>query len=396
MLTLLGIENIVPDDLPGATKSSFVPFDVETIIAGNPDLVLIMPLGKDAEANKAMLRRFKSDAMWSGLDAVKNNRMLVLPFSVNPNRSTPEKMLQITAETILKSGQKANDGITMKSGKAMTDHMGRKVTIPENPERILALQPSIMESLFCIGITPVGKVEEYKIREEGIALPSVGSHTSVNIEAVYKLQPDVIIGNTRYQSSILESLEATGATVIIVDPESIGEIPLIDIAEYWGEVFDKTENAKEYTGYIREIANELEQEIKEETDIKRVVIIQDGETILAAQKTTSYGSVLSLLGLENIVPDDLPGSKHACLVTFDVETIIQEDPDMIFVIASSNDAEQNKAIINKFKNDSKWQGLTAVKNNKIITLPFKVKMGRSSAEEMLRTTAKAILTACGK
>ena len=291
---------------------------------------------------------------------------------------------------------KANDKTTGKSGKTITDNMGREVTIPENPERILALQASIMESLLCIGIIPVGKVDEYKIREEGIALPSVGSHTSVNIESVYKLQPDVIIGNTRYQSSILESLEATGAAVIIVDPESIGEVPLVDNVEYWGEVFDRTENAQEYTGHIRKTADKLKQKIANETDIKRVVIIQDGDTILAAQKTTSYGSILTLLGLENIVPGDLPGSKDACLVPYDVETIIREDPDMIFVIASSSDPEQNKAIIQKYKKDPKWQGLTAVKNNKIITLPFKVKMGRASTEEMLNTTASTILAACSQ
>lgn len=289
-----------------------------------------------------------------------------------------------------------NDETTLQSGKAIIDHMGREITIHENPKRILALQASIMESLFCIGITPVGKVDEYKIREEGIALPSVGSHTNVNIEAVYELQPDVIIGNTRYQSSILESLEATGATVIMVDPESIGEIPIIDSATYWGEVFDKKEKAKEYIGHIRKTANELMQKIQEETDINRVVILQDGDTILAAQKTTSYGSILSLLGLENIVTDDLPGSKGACLIPFDVEKIIQEDPDMIFVIASSNDVEQNKAIIQRYRNDSKWQGLTAAKNNKIVTLPFKVKMGRSSAENMLITTAETILKANNK
>ncbi|MEG6521411.1 ABC transporter substrate-binding protein [Desulfotomaculum sp. 1211_IL3151] len=301
-----------------------------------------------------------------------------------------------TASSKIGTTNEVNDERPLTAEKTITDHMGRTVTIPENPEKILALQASIMESLFCIGITPVGKIDEYKIREEGIALPSVGSYTNVNIEAVYELHPDVIIGNTRYQSSILESLKATGATVIMVDPESIGEIPLIDSATYWGEVFRKTETAGQYTKYIKNIAGELKQRIKEETAIHRVVILQDGDTILAAQKTTSYGSILSLLGLENIVPDALPGSKDACLIPFDVETIIQEDPDMIFVIASSNDAEQNKAIIQKYKNDLKWQGLTAVKNNKIMTLPFKVKMGRSSAEEMLKTTAETILTVSGK
>ncbi|WP_164522308.1 ABC transporter substrate-binding protein [Halocella sp. SP3-1] len=392
MLTLLGIDNIVPDNLPNAKKSSFVPLNVESILASNPDIVLIMMSGKNTKNNKAILEKFKSDPQWAALDAVKKNRILILPFSVNPNRSTPEDMVQATAKAILKIAQKADAG-TIESEKTIEDHIGRKVTIPENPERFLALQPSIMESLFCIGIKPVGKVDEYKIRKEGIALPSVGSHTNVNIEVVYQLQPDVIIGNTRYQSSILKSLEATGAAVIIVNPESLGERPLIDSVRYWGKVFDRTKNAKEYIEYITKIADKLKQKIERETDIKRVLILQDGDTILAAQKTTSYGSILSLLGLENIVPDDLPGSKNACLVSFDVEKIIQEDPDMIFVIASSNDPEQNKAIIQKFKNDSKWQGLTAVKNNKIVTLPFKVKMGRSSAEEMLRTTAKTILTA---
>jgi iron complex transport system substrate-binding protein len=105
MLSVLGIKNIVPDDLPNAKKASFVAYDIESIITGNPDVVFILTTSNDAEANQAILQKYKADPQWASINAVKNNKIFILPFAVNPNRSTPEVMIKKTAETILSSYQ---------------------------------------------------------------------------------------------------------------------------------------------------------------------------------------------------------------------------------------------------------------------------------------------------
>jgi iron complex transport system substrate-binding protein len=62
-----------------------------------------MAASNDKEQNKALLQKYINDPKWAGLDAVKNGRVMILPFKVNPNRSSRQDMIRITAETILSS-----------------------------------------------------------------------------------------------------------------------------------------------------------------------------------------------------------------------------------------------------------------------------------------------------
>ncbi len=273
----------------------------------------------------------------------------------------------------------------------VTDELGREVTIPENPEKVLALTSAVMQSLFNIDITPVGKVDEYKVTEEGMGLPSVGSASSVNIESVYALQPDLIIASSRFHSGLEEELEKTGAVVYYFDPDKVGDIPVVEVTAYIGKLLGKEDVAEQYVQSVFTVADELKEKIASETDIKTGIVIQEGDTIVAAQNASSYGSMLKLLGIDNIVPDNLPNAKKSSFVPFDVETILASNPDLVFIMTSSKDAEKNKAILKKFKSDSQWAALDAVKKNRLLILPFSVNPNRSTPEKMVKATAEAVL-----
>ena len=87
---------------------------------------------------------------------------------------------------------------------AVKDDLGREVTIPENPQRVLALTSAAMQAVVNSGAMPVGKVEDYRISEKGMALPSVGRADSINIEAVYALKPDLIVASSRFHAALKE------------------------------------------------------------------------------------------------------------------------------------------------------------------------------------------------
>ena len=278
-----------------------------------------------------------------------------------------------------------------KTTNVVTDELGREVTIPENPQKILALTSAAMQALINIDITPVGKVEDYKVTEEGIALPSVGTASNINIEAVYALKPDLIIASSRFHASLVEELEQSGAVVYYFDPDKVGNIPVVEVTAYMGRLLGKEDVAEEHVQAVYDIADELKERIANETTIRTGIVIQDGDTVTAAQNASSFGSMLSLLGIENIVPDDLPNAKTASFVAFDVETILASNPDIVFIMTTSNDPENNKAILEKFKNDPQWAALNAVKNNRFLILPFSVNPNRSTSENMVKTMAAAIL-----
>lgn len=281
----------------------------------------------------------------------------------------------------------------MQTKSTVKDELGREVTIPENPEKVLALTSAAMQALFNIGITPVGKVDDYKVTEEGMALPSVGTASSVNIESVYALQPDLIIASSRFHSGLEEELEKSGAVVYYFDPDKVGDIPVVEVTAYIGKLLGKEDAAKQYVQSVYTVADVLKEKIASETDIKTGIVIQDGDTIVAAQSASSYGSMLTLLGIDNVVPDNLPNATKSSFVPFDVETILASNPDLVFIMMSSKDTENNKAILEKYKSHPQWASLDAVKKNRLLILPFSVNPNRSTPQVMVQATAEAILKA---
>lgn len=306
--------------------------------------------------------------------------------STQSSNSAESSSTEATAASTAPSSEQSGDATS-----AVTDELGREVAIPENPQKILALTSATMQALYNIGITPVGKVDDYKVTEEGIALPSVGTASDINIESVYALKPDLIIASSRFHAALKEELEQSGAVVYYFDPDKVGDIPVVEVTAYIGKLLGKEDVADGYVQSVFAMADELKDKIASETEVKTGIVIQDGDTITAAQSASSYGSMLSLLGIENIVPDDLPNAKKSSFVSFDVETIIANNPDIIFIMTSSKDAENNKAILEKYKNDPQWSSLDAVKNNRLLILPFSVNPNRSTPEDMVKATAEAIL-----
>ncbi len=278
-----------------------------------------------------------------------------------------------------------------EGANTFVDELGRTVEIPENPEKVLGLTSAVMEALFNIGVTPVGKVEEYKIRDEGMALTSVGMTKSPNIEKIYELEPDFIIASSRFHAAIENELVLADCPIYFFDPDATGEISIVDLTPFVGELLGKPDAGDEYKSQIMEIGNDLEKQISEIGGYETGMIIRTGDTITSAQRSSGYGALLILLGIENIVPDNLPNASKSPYVSYDVEQIIKDNPDVIFVIAPGKDQDANKSILADIKSDEKWSELDAIKNDDIFMLPFAVNPNRMNVEDMLNTTADLII-----
>ena len=81
--------------------------------------------------------------------------------------------------------------------------MGREVTFPFPPKRIVSLAPNITEILFSLGLDEeiVGVSIHCNFPEKAKSKVRVGSYISLDFEKITSLKPDLIIatgaGNTR-------------------------------------------------------------------------------------------------------------------------------------------------------------------------------------------------------
>jgi iron complex transport system substrate-binding protein len=97
------------------------------------------------------------------------------------------------------------------------DSLGRKVTVPFMPKRIVSLAPNITEMIYFLGLEErlVGVTQFSYFPKEAQKKPKVGVYTGVNIEKVVTLSPDLVIatadGNRRED---VEMLEEAGIPVV--------------------------------------------------------------------------------------------------------------------------------------------------------------------------------------
>ncbi|HZK43863.1 MAG TPA: ABC transporter substrate-binding protein [Syntrophomonadaceae bacterium] len=295
--------------------------------------------------------------------------------------------------------------------RIIQDDLKREVEVPNQPKRVLSLNSSMTEIVFQLGVVPVGKVNEYIIsRPETENLPEISLENSPNIEMINKLEPDLIIAHAKNHAQILDSLESTGAAVVFVDP-SKAENQLIGRADLIGEALNRQEEAAKYTEKITAKSQQLSKKIAQ-SPIKTALFIQRGsQNIMAAQSFCFWGRLLTDLGIENIVPLKVSNTSKAGFVTFDMETIIQKDPDVVLVLQpgfrSANEKGKKQGqgqgqkqepaktmgsaeLLAMYKNDPMWQPLSAVKNDRILVVPINIAPGKISVLEALEVIAEIV------
>ncbi|HEX5368056.1 MAG TPA: hypothetical protein VFY10_01435, partial [Dehalococcoidia bacterium] len=55
------------------------------------------------------------------------------------------------------------------------DDLGRSVTVPKNPQRVVALSPTIVELMYAVGATPVGRPNSATYPDAANSVPDFGT-----------------------------------------------------------------------------------------------------------------------------------------------------------------------------------------------------------------------------
>lgn len=108
------------------------------------------------------------------------------------------------------------------------DDVGNDINLNTPAQRIVSLSPAITENLFSIGAgnRVVGVSANSDFPSEALKLPIISDYQSINLEALARLKPDVVIawqgGNSPAQ---IEALKQLGIPIYIQKIETLAEIP---------------------------------------------------------------------------------------------------------------------------------------------------------------------------
>jgi iron complex transport system substrate-binding protein len=209
----------------------------------------------------------------------------------------------------------------------IVDGLGRKIMINAVPQRIVSLAPSNTEILFALGLGDkiVGDTEYCNYPEAAKTKPKVGGFSTVDIEKVVSLRPDLVLATQIHSKTIIPALEKVGLTVVALTPSSLtGVLDSITlVGKITGQSKEASELIKDLSTRIKAIADKTQK--LPPAQRPRVFYVTWHDPLWTAGTGTLSNDVISQAGGQNIA-SDISGDK-----TIDLETVINRDPEIIIV-----------------------------------------------------------------
>lgn len=258
----------------------------------------------------------------------------------------------------------------------VVQHAMGKTCVPNNPKRLVVLNPAALGNAISLGIQPVGSILEYnhqfpaylKGKTQGIE-PLGNSQPS--IERIVLLKPDVIISWKHNHESIYPQLSNIAPTVLY---DWIGNNNLQD---NWKEYFNfmaEVLGRKKIGQQVWQHYNQRIEKLKTALGVgaaspqenryknKKISFVNfccGG--IVSEVKNSFIGSVLSDAGLQRPPSQDF---NPRGFISFSEEELEKADGDVMFVIAYGGNytGERDLSILQK---KPLWNKLKAVQQNRV-------------------------------
>jgi iron complex transport system substrate-binding protein len=248
--------------------------------------------------------------------------------------------------------------IAAKNGEALEirDPAGRIVSVPDNPERVVSLAPSITEIIFALGEEDrlKGVTQHCDFPAAAQSLPKVGSYVHLDLERIVALKPDLCIavrdGNPR---SSVDRLEALGIPVYAVDPRSLDTV--VDTVLKIGRLLNAVPKAQCLANKMR-AGIECVKALVAGAKSKPGVFFQIGAVpVVSVGSNTLIHELITAAGGRNLA--DGPTSYPR----FSREQVLAFQPEVIIITSMTKEQD-----LGQVKDEwEKFDSLPAVRNKRI-------------------------------
>jgi len=217
---------------------------------------------------------------------------------------------------------------TISLARQLVDEAGRIVTIPEQPQRVIALAPSIVEVVYALERQDLLKGATQFSDEPSAAgqLPRVGSYVNLDIEKIVALKPDLCLaimdGNPQSAVSRLESL---GIPIYVVNPRSINGV--MTMITGLGEVLNASGEAARITADMRTRIGRVKTRLAATATRPSVFFQIDAAPIVSAGLGTFIDELITLAGGLNLAASD--GTKG--YPKYGQEDVLRFQPEVVIV-----------------------------------------------------------------
>ena len=275
-----------------------------------------------------------------------------------------------TATSLLLTACGAPAAVNPQTGSAyatVTDDNGRTVTFDKKPERIVVTSASFLEPLYAVGGSVVGRPEsKTKVPPEAKEVPRIGRVYQIDAEKVIALKPDLVILNKGMNEKLIDTLNANYIKTLVLDMKSYEDVKreIGIFAALTGEKEKGEALVQKMDADIDAVRTSIPQEKK------RVAIIHSTGQGLSVQLDGSIaGNIANILGWENTAAGMPALDKNPDAAPYSMETLVAQNPDIIFVTSMGEEAEIRASMEAMFAESPAWQSVGAIRDGRVYYLP---------------------------
>ena len=225
-----------------------------------------------------------------------------------------------------------------------------------------SLEP--MEDAAALNIHPLGavtvggEIPSYIADSLGDDVKNVGDKFGPNVELVTSLQPDIILGSTKFDDDVTTNLEKIAPTINVSH-----------VSDHWKENLELigklSGKEKEATALISEYETELtdtKEKFPNIADSSVVILrVRGGELCMYGENVYYNPMFYNDLGFKKPTEIDKVNGQE----TISIEQFTKINPDYVFVQFASEENSGHENFIDELKNDPIWKSMTATKEDRV-------------------------------
>ncbi len=239
------------------------------------------------------------------------------------------------------------------------DNLGREVTLPSVPQRIVSIGPANTEILFAIGagewVVGVDRFSDYPPAAK--QLEQVGGLISPAFDKVVALNPDLVIVGISIDRDSIDKLASLGLNVALIAPSNLNDI--YKAIQLIGQMTHRQSQSEKVVADMQARVKAVRAVVAKIPKEQRLRVFYElwHDPLRSAGPGSFIHDLMEMAGGINIAGDTKTPWPH-----FSLETLVARDPQAIFIT--------RKESLQELKDGHRklWSGLAAVRTSRIYLL----------------------------
>ncbi len=232
----------------------------------------------------------------------------------------------------------------------IVDSLDRKVTIVDEPKKVISLAPNISEIICALGKETllVGRTALCDFPESILNIESIGDFYNPNVDKIVELTPDIIIISSLTSEKTLSKLDNLKIPYVVFNEDETIEGTYTCI-EKIGFILNSEKESKDLINEMKTKISTVSSKVNKSNKPRVHYVVDFG---YSAGKDTYISQMINAAGAINAA-NDITGWNYS------LEKLIESDPDIIIA--------PKKLIAQVLERDG-YKDLSAVKNKKLYVI----------------------------